>query len=212
MEARIQPYGEHSYLLCDLKESALHSLRIAIERNPPPNLQEYVPGYETFLLIFKHPPSFDIVEGWVRCVSISRLVGRRPTRTVKVPVYYDGADLKAVARATGLTERAVVDIHKGGDYRVRMMGFAPGFPYLDGLDKRLHLDRKTSPRKRIEPGTVAIGGPHAGIYSVASPGGWHLLGRTDLALFCPESARRDPWEVRSVFALSPGDRVKFAEV
>ena len=212
MDARIQPYGERSYLLCDLKESALRLLQVAVERDPPSDLQEYVSGYETFLLVFKRPVGARILEKWVRGVRSSLRSGDRSIRKIEVPVCYDGADLKAVAKATGLSERAVVDIHRGGDYRVRMMGFAPGFPYLDGLDRRLHLDRKTSPRKRIEPGSVAIGGTHAGIYSVASPGGWHLLGRTDLELFSPKNARQDPWDVRSVFALSPGDRVKFVEV
>jgi len=89
------------------------------------------------------------------------------------------------------------------------MGFAPGFPYLDGLDERLHLKRKASPRDRIEPGSVAIGGSHAGIYSVASPGGWHLLGRTDFPLFQPEKARGTLSDAREVFALAAGDTVKF---
>jgi len=126
-----------------------------------------------------------------------------------VPVVYDGPDLKSVAQATGLDVDAVVAIHSAPIYRVRMMGFSPGFPYLDGLDPRLHLERKASPRDHIVPGAVAIGGRHAGIYSVASPGGWHILGRTELALFQPEKAKAESVDPREVFALAPGDEVKF---
>jgi len=90
-----------------------------------------------------------------------------------------------------------------------MIGFTPGFPYLEGLDEALHLPRRASPRPRIEAGAVAIGGPHAGIYSVASPGGWHLLGRTPERLFDPPSAQGSAPEPRQVFRFAPGDRLRF---
>ena len=90
-----------------------------------------------------------------------------------------------------------------------MIGFTPGFPYLDGLDQRLHLDRKAAPLSLIEPGTVAIGGSHAGIYSVASPGGWYRLGRTELSLFQPEQACNNVTQWRSIFSFAAGDSVKF---
>jgi KipI family sensor histidine kinase inhibitor len=90
-----------------------------------------------------------------------------------------------------------------------MMGFSPGFPYLDGLDPKLHLDRRPSPRNHIAPGSVAIGGSHAGIYSVASPGGWHLLGNTKWPLFDLEAAKLANPNPTTVFALSVGDRVHF---
>ena len=83
------------------------------------------------------------------------------------------------------------------------MGFTPRFPYLEGLDPRLNLARRSSPRNHVQPGTVAISGPHAGIYSVASPGGWHLLGQTELPLF-----RRSPFDELRVLSLSKGNRAR----
>ena len=85
------------------------------------------------------------------------------------------------------------------------MGFTPGFGYLDGLDPSLHLPRLESPRSRMAAGAVAIGGTHAGVYSVPSPGGWHWLGNTSLPLFDPTQRGE------SCFTLAPGDQVKFVE-
>jgi biotin-dependent carboxylase-like uncharacterized protein len=127
-------------------------------------------------------------------------------------VIYDGPDLKRVAEETGLGVDEVVRIHTAPTYTVRMSGFTPGFPYLDGLDKQLHLPRRNLPRKRIKPGSVAIGGPHAGIYSVGSPGGWHLLGRTELPLFNPSAAKPETPDPREVFRFSPGDRLRFQAI
>lgn len=124
-------------------------------------------------------------------------------RTLLVPTIYDGADLPAVAASAGLTVDEVIAIHAAGDYQVEAIGFAPGFPYLDGLDARLHLPRRASPRERIPAGSVAIGGGHAGIYPVATPGGWHLLGRTSVRLFLPEAGPQ------KMFALRVGDSVRF---
>lgn len=93
-----------------------------------------------------------------------------------VRVRYDGPDLAEVASALGVDPREVVAWHSGGRYEAAAVGFLPGFAYLRGLDERLVLPRRASPRPRVPACSVAIAGPYAGVYPFASPGGWHLLG------------------------------------
>ena len=207
--ARIRPYGERGYLLDQLSESKRFVIEQALSMTPPDGFDEYVIGADNLLILFQRPESECVLHEWLSGLQCEILDGSNHSRRIEVPVRYDGPDLATVAVATGLSEAEVVAIHSAPEYRVRMMGFAPGFPYLDGLDERLHLERKASPRDRIEPGSVGIGGCHAGIYSVASPGGWHLLGRTDFSLFQAEQARGTVSDARQVFALAAGDTVKF---
>jgi KipI family sensor histidine kinase inhibitor len=122
-------------------------------------------------------------------------------RVKKVPVQYDGEDLSEVARVTGLSTEEVIRLHSSAEYTVAFLGFAPGFPYLLGLPRELRCPRKKSPRVRVPAGSVAVAGEQSGIYPVASPGGWQLIGRTDLRLF-------DPAETSPSY-LEPGDRVRF---
>jgi KipI family sensor histidine kinase inhibitor len=212
MDVRIRPYGERGYLLDALNDDARFLIERALALEPPTAYEESVPGTDNLLLLFVRPPDLSALRDWLDRLEGSASKRKPRTHCLEVPVVYDGPDLKAVAQATGLSVAEVITIHTAPEYRVRLMGFAPGFPYLDGLDPRLHLDRKASPRDRIEPGAVAIGGSHAGIYSVASPGGWHLFGRTDLVLFQPEKAKGTPGDPRAIFALAPGDLLKFKQV
>lgn len=117
---------------------------------------------------------------------------------VEIPVTYDGVDLDAI---DGLTADEVVALHTSVDYTVAFLGFAPGFPYLTGLPAQLRVPRLATPRTSVPAGSVAIAGEWCGIYPTASPGGWRLLGRTDVTLF---DARRDPAAL-----LTPGTRVRF---
>ena len=121
-------------------------------------------------------------------------------REVELRAVYDGPDLDEVARACGLPAAAVIERHASGLYVVETMGFSPGFAYLAGLDPRLELPRRATPRTRIPAGALAIAGGYTGVYPFASPGGWHLLGRVvDGPMFGPDGAR-----------LQLGDRVRFA--
>ncbi len=125
-------------------------------------------------------------------------------RRVEIPVLYGGAngpDLGGVARHCGLSEEEVVRRHAAGDYSVAFLGFTPGFPYLAGLDPALAVPRLPVPRRRVPAGSVAIGGTQAGIYPLASPGGWRIIGRTRERLFDPA---REP-----VSLVRAGDRVRF---
>ncbi|MEO3819708.1 5-oxoprolinase subunit PxpB [Plantactinospora sp. B24E8] len=120
---------------------------------------------------------------------------------VEIPVRYDGADVADVARLWQVPEEEVGRIHSTPEYRVAFCGFAPGFGYLTGLPEHYHLPRRPVPRTRVPAGSVAVAGGYAGIYPRDSPGGWQLLGRTDVVLFDPD---RDP-----VALLTPGVRVRF---
>jgi KipI family sensor histidine kinase inhibitor len=126
------------------------------------------------------------------------------TVTVTVPVVYDGEDLATVAALWGTDERGVVDVLTRTPLRVAFCGFAPGWAYLTGLPDRLSVPRLETPRTRVPAGSVALAGAYAGIYPSASPGGWRIVGHTDLRLFDPE---RDPPAL-----LTPGARVLLVEV
>ena len=134
-----------------------------------------------------------------------RLVSSTPSgSTVDVPTRYDGPDLADVAAKTNLTGAAVIELHAGREYLVYCVGFAPGFTYCGALDDKLALPRRASPRKRVPAGSVGIAGPQTGIYAVESPGGWNLIGRTELRLFDPKA---DP-----PARFKPGDRLRFVPI
>ena len=114
-----------------------------------------------------------------------------------------GPDLPFVARHAGLTEQEVIALHTGRDYRIYMLGFLPGFPYLGGLDERLFTPRLGTPRTAIPAGSVGIGGEQTGIYPIASPGGWQLIGRTPLKLFDPAAG---------TLPYAAGDRIRFTPI
>jgi KipI family sensor histidine kinase inhibitor len=125
-------------------------------------------------------------------------------RTVEIPVAYGGEwgpDLEAVAALTGHTPDEVVALHSSAEYLVYFLGFSPGFPYLGGLPESIAAPRLDTPRRRVPAGSVAIGGRQTGVYPMASPGGWRIIGRTALRLFDPDA---DP-----PVLLRMGDHVRF---
>lgn len=138
--------------------------------------------------------------------AIKRLASKRPPmaepgRLHRIPVTYDGPDLEAVAEQLGLAAATVAEIHARPIYRVFLIGFVPGWGYLGPLPEELELPRRHVPRTKVPAGSVAIAGRQTGIYPLATPGGWHLIGRTSVKLFLPDS---DP-----PCLFRAGDRVKF---
>ena len=121
-----------------------------------------------------------------------------------MPVVYDGADLRDVAELTGLTEREVVRYHTGAEWTVAFGGFAPGFGYLTGGPPELTVPRRAESRTKVPRGAVGLAGQFSGIYPRESPGGWQLIGRTELEIWCVD---REPPAL-----LRPGVRVRFQEV
>lgn len=139
--------------------------------------------------------------------DVSALEPAAMPRVVTLPVVYggeDGPDLPACAERSGLSEAAFVEAHAAADYEVALIGFAPGFPYLSGLPDVLAQPRRKTPRLQVPAGAVGIAGGQTGVYPVASPGGWQLIGRTAVPLFRPEAEKP--------FLLEPGDRVVFKPV
>lgn len=125
-------------------------------------------------------------------------------RVIELPVVYGsehGPDLEDVARAHAMSPQDVIDLHSGHEYLVFMLGFSPGFPYMGTLPPPLHTPRLPTPRTRVPPGSVGIADVLTGVYPLASPGGWRIIGRTPQLIYDPREA--DP------FLLRPGDRVRF---
>jgi KipI family sensor histidine kinase inhibitor len=120
---------------------------------------------------------------------------------VEIPTRYDGPDLFDVANQSNLSVPEVIDLHSSREYLVYCIGFAPGFTYCGELGPEIALPRKPSPRSRVPAGSVGIAGRQTGIYAVESPGGWNLIGRTDMRLFDP--AANPPVRFK------PGDRIRF---
>ena len=126
---------------------------------------------------------------------------------VEIPVMYGGEfgpDLEELSAATGLSPDEIIALHAGREYRVEMVGFTPGFAFIGGLDERLRVPRRKEPRPCVPAGSVGIADARTGLYAMASPGGWTLIGRTPYTLF--DAAAEQP------FKLAPGMRVRFRPV
>jgi KipI family sensor histidine kinase inhibitor len=180
-----------------------------LDANPPLGLRDLVPAYASLLILWDPLlASVEAVSAAVRAALGARSHQRDPRgRLVRVPVVYggeDGPDLDDVARLAGLSPDEVVRRHCAATYRVYFLGFLAGFPYLGGLPPELAVPRLPTPRPRVPAGSVGIAGQQTGIYPLASPGGWRLIGRTAVRLFDPLA---DPPAL-----LRPGDRVQFEPV
>ncbi|MBB5357974.1 KipI family sensor histidine kinase inhibitor [Rhodanobacter sp. ANJX3] len=173
---------------------------------------EYVPAYASVLLRFDpaHWPALEERSphqqlGDAVIAALADLsTAATASALIEIPVLYDGPDLTDVAALTGFSIEDVIVRHGAVEYRVAMLGFAPGFPYLLGLDPALAVPRRTDPRQRVPAGSVAIGGRQTGIYPTELPGGWQLIGRTPLQLFDVAA------DVPSL--LAAGDRVRFRAI
>ena len=170
-------------------------------------VDELVVGARTVLVLASDPSRLAaLTEATldVATATTATLPTVAPARQVEVPVVYDGPDLDEVARLTGLSREEVVAAHQGTDWRVGFGGFAPGFAYLVGGDPRLRVPRRGDPRARVPAGSVALAGEFSGIYPQDSPGGWQLIGSTDLVLW--DTERTPP------ALLEPGTIVRFRAV
>ncbi|MET9303018.1 allophanate hydrolase subunit 1 [Micromonospora aurantiaca] len=200
----IRPVGAYALLLdCDDAEQAQAWRAELWRRREAGELTatEIVPGAATVLLDGVPDPQAAAarIAGWQPRTAASGAA----TTEVRVPVVYDGEDLPRVADHWHVDVPAVVDRLRRTEFRVAFCGFAPGFAYLTGLPPELAVPRLATPRTRVPAGSVALAGPYAGIYPAASPGGWLLVGRTDLPLF---DVHADP-----PTRLAPGTRVRLVD-
>lgn len=203
---RILPYGDRALLVelepgADVIELRERLLGVA-------GIDALVPAARTLLVTFERgaisPESLRAALEAALEAAPGRAESTERTRSaaaVVLPVTYDGPDLAFAAEYTRLPEAEVIRRHAGGEYAVAFCGFAPGFAYLTGLDPALRLPRLDRPRASVPAGAVGVADSYTAAYPRASPGGWRLLGRTDIVLW--DVARRDP------ALLTPGTRVRF---
>jgi len=198
----LRPAGERALLVEVEDLETVHRLHAALRALDPPGVTELVPGYRTLLVVAdpEQAGSLEEVAAALPTIELppAEAVAGDP---VEIPVRYDGEDLDEVARLTGLGAEEVVRRHTAPTYTVAFLGFSPGFPYLVGLDPALEVPRRDTPRTSIPAGSVGLAGTQTGIYPTASPGGWRLIGRTEVTLFDPA---RDPPAL-----LAPGGRLRF---
>lgn len=176
----------------------------SLELDAPAGVHNLHPAYCSLMIRFD--PCVTSHEELEREVKQRRLqeIALPEPRRVEIPVVYNGPDLDDVAALHGLAREDVVRIHSEAVYTVYFLGFVPGFAYLGGMPDAILTPRLSSPRKRVEAGSVGIGGNQTGIYPVATPGGWRLIGRTPLSLFQAER------ENMSLLAI--GDQVRFQPI
>ncbi len=173
-------------------------------------VDEVAPALASVAVFFASPLALTNATATLHALLRGRRPARSaaaPSRSVEVPVCYEpayGPDLEVVAQLAQLSPNEIARRHAGAEYEVRCLGFTPGFPYLSGLPHVLATPRRARPRTAVPPGSVAIGGGQTGIYPLASPGGWNLIGRTPLRLF---DAAREPAAL-----LQMGDRVRFVAI
>lgn len=206
MTLRLLAYGPEALLVEVPSVAEVMALADGLRATAPGGVRDIVPAARTVLVRYDAAiVSRAAVAQWVTTVRRRGPAPPVPPRAVTIPVVYDGADLAEVAARTGLTRDGVVSLHHSAEYVCAFGGFAPGFGYLVGLDARLHLPRRSTPRSRVPAGSVGIAAEFSAVYPAASPGGWHLLGR----------ARGAPlWDVerKPPSLVSPGTRVRFVAV
>ncbi len=187
---------------------ALHSaLHAALGAADLPGLVDLVPAARTVLVRVEPGTPLEPLRErlWEVATATEELVSEPADGDVLViPTVYDGPDLDDVAELTGLDAQEIVAAHTGSAWRVAFAGFAPGFGYLVGGDERLHVPRRDQPRTRVPLGAVGLAGEFSGVYPRESPGGWQLIGRTELAMW--DETRDEPALLR------PGQAVRFEQV
>jgi len=215
---RVEPFGDAAVLITfgDTIDPMVSRRLQVIARNLaaiPQDRRDFVwsqpiPGYASLLIPFDPcgiaaDDAAHHFEELIDELDIDSVPEGR-SRVVEITVRYggeDGPDLAEVAERTGLTPDQVVEAHAAVDYTCYFLGFAPGFGYLGVLAPELELPRRAEPRTRVPAGSVAIVGRQTAVYPSATPGGWHLIGRTEAVLW---DVQREPASL-----LAPGDRVRF---
>ncbi|MBU9714361.1 5-oxoprolinase subunit PxpB [Evansella tamaricis] len=215
---RLEFGTEISEQINDLVHRAAFFIR---EKQPVFGVEEIVPAYSSLTLFYN--PLVVLYEDVVFEIEVclKELIERKEMkrefkggvelsrRLITIPVLYGGEvgpDLQEVASLNGITAKEVVELHSKPIYRVFMMGFAPGFPYLGGMSEKIATPRRKEPRVHVEAGSVGIAGSQTGVYSVGSPGGWQIIGKTPVPLFDPYVVNKDP------VLFHAGDMIQFIEI
>ncbi len=215
LEARFRTAGDRGFLVeyGDAIHPDVHqkvrAMALTLQQEKPPGIREILPTYRSILVVYD--PLITSPAGLRRLVQelekkLSGIQIPEP-RLVEIPVCYGGEfgpDIDFVATTNHLSVEEVIRLHSEPDYLIYMVGFTPGFPFLGGLSDRLYTPRLETPRTLVPEGSVGIANQQTGVYPVASPGGWRIIGRTPLKLFRPLD--QDP------FRYQAGDRIRFRPV
>lgn len=223
---KMRPLGDSAIVVqigegisSDIHHVIIHLMN-EIERDPFHGFIEAVPSYNS-VTVYYNPVTIyfenqqsqvnsafqkvsAFMEEYIKRVNPEE---EREQRVIEIPVIYGGEygpDLEVVATYNSLTPEEVIDIHLNHEYMVYMIGFSPGFPFLGGMDERIATPRKVSPRQAIPQGSVGIAGKQTGIYSLETPGGWQIIGRSPASLFLPNSSPPT--------LLQAGDKIRFKQI
>jgi len=187
----------------------VRSMAIIMEKESSKSVIETIPTYRSLLIIYD-PAITNPTKLKKEILALEERISQikiPPPDTVEIPVCYGGEfgpDIQFVADHNSITKDDVIRIHSGAEYQIYMIGFTPGFPFLGGLPKELHTPRLETPRSFVPERSVGIANNQTGIYPLASPGGWQLIGKTPLRLFAPEHS--------NPFIYKVGDRIKFKPI
>ncbi len=203
MTSVVHPMGARAVLIETADPLGVaRAIAASVERGHLPGVIDLVPAATTVLVRFDSPLNVDMPA--LAALPPQAASGPVEQQVVTIPVLYGGADLPEVAEESGMAPEELIALHAAAEYTVDFCGFAPGFGYLSGVPERLHVPRLASPRPRVPAGSVALAAGYTAVYPTESPGGWRLIGRTNLTMFDPH---REPAAL-----LSPGIRVRFDPV
>lgn len=218
----INPLGDHSLIIEWSQEisAAVHDKVMNVYNHlltmQLPYILDIIPAYASLTIVYdillvrreQNNNAFTTIKSLIAPALTAPLVHReQPKRLLEIPVCYDpslGLDLATMAAQKGISEADIIDLHTSQTYTVYMLGFLPGFPYMGKVDDRLATPRQKKPRLNISAGSVGIAGGQTGIYPLASPGGWNIIGRTPVKMFDPA--------LDSPCYCHPGDEVKFIPI
>lgn len=215
MDYSFSPLGDQAIVIevgTEINEQSQNDVRVIsslLETHAPEWMIEFIPAFTT-VSVFYNPQLILYNEAKIELTALLEKASDTevpPPRIIEIPVCYGGLygpDLEFVAQHNGLSAEEVIRIHTEGTYKVHMIGFAPGFPYLGGMSAKIAAPRRESPRVTIPGRSVGIAGNQTGIYPIATPGGWQLIGRTPNRLFVPEQ------EIPSL--LRAGDIIFFQQI
>lgn len=225
MDVQFMPMGDQAVIIIlgeapnDNTLNKVQFLTSYLEKHPFDWMIEYIPAFTSIAIIYDPmkiitasaknvlSPFEYIREQFIPVLSQNMYNLKFERRIIEIPVCYGGSygpDLKFIATANGLTPDEVIKIHSTGDYSVQMIGFAPGFPYINGMSEKIAAPRKDTPRLKIPAQSVGIGGKQTGIYPIETPGGWQIIGRTPLNLFRPKCSPPS--------LLRAGDKIQFIPI
>jgi KipI family sensor histidine kinase inhibitor len=193
----------------DRVNDRIHAFAQTLRRQNRPEITDLIPAYSSLVVCYDpikiaHSQVYSQLEA---LLNTSRELESESSRLIEIPTRYGGEfgpDLGFICKRSGLSENQVISLHASATYRVYMLGFVPGFAYLGSVPLEIAAPRLESPRTRVPAGSVGVAGRQTGVYPVESPGGWRLIGRTEIEMFDPT---QDPPTL-----LRPGDRVRFRVV